>query len=156
MSTTQAPAINMDKLNEFIGRFVTDLGAAVHTGMVVIGEKLGLYKALALGAMTSAELAKKTSTDERYLREWLASQAAGGYVSYDEKTNRFSLSEEQAFALANEDSPAYLPGAFEIALGSLAAVPRIAESFRTGAGMGWHEHVDGVFHGCEKFFRPGY
>lgn len=156
MSTTQAPAINMDKLNEFIGRFVTDLGAAVHTGMVVIGEKLGLYKALALGAMTSAELAKKTSTDERYLREWLASQAAGGYVSYDEKTNKFSLSEEQAFALANEDSPAYLPGAFEIALGSLAAVPRIAESFRTGAGMGWHEHVDGVFHGCEKFFRPGY
>ncbi len=90
------------------------------------------------------------------MREWLASQAAGGYVTYDEKTSKFSLSEEQAFTLANEDSPAYLPGAFELALGSLAAVPRIAESFRTGAGMGWHEHVDGVFHGCEKFFRPGY
>jgi len=156
MSTAQVPAIDMNKLNSFIGQFVTDLGAAVHTGMVVIGEKLGLYKALARGAMTSAQLAAKTQTDERYLREWLASQAAGGYVTYDEQSSQFSLSAEQAFALASEDSPAYLPGAFELALGSLAAVPRIAESFRTGAGMGWHEHADGVFHGCEKFFRPGY
>jgi len=90
------------------------------------------------------------------VREWLSSQAAGGYVSYDEKTKKFSLSEEQAFALANEDSPAYLPGAFQLAWGSLVAVPRIAESFRTGAGMGWHEHDESVFHGCEKFFRPGY
>jgi len=156
MATAQVPALDMNKLNEFIGQFVTDLGAAVHTGMVVIGEKLGLYKALAPGAMTSAELASATQTDERYLREWLASQAAGGYITYHANTDKFSLSEEQAFALANEDSPAYLPGAFELALGSLAAVPRIAESFRSGAGMGWHEHVDGVFHGCEKFFRPGY
>jgi ubiquinone/menaquinone biosynthesis C-methylase UbiE len=156
MSTAQAPALDMNKLNAFIGQFVTDLGAAVHSGMVVIGEKLGLYKALAERPLSSAELAAKTKTDERYLREWLASQAAGGYITYDEKSNKFSLSEEQAFTLANEDSPAYLPGAFELALGSLAAVPRIAESFRSGAGMGWHEHVDGVFHGCEKFFRPGY
>lgn len=149
-------AIDMDKLNAFVGRFVGDLGAAVHAGMVVIGERLGLYKALAVQPMTSAELSAKTATDERYVREWLASQAAGGYVTYDQKTNKFSLTEEQAFALANEDSPAYLPGAFELAVGSLAAVPRIAESFRSGAGMGWHEHDDGVFHGCEKFFRPGY
>src|SRR6201997_5214501 len=156
MSTTQVPAIDMNKLNAFIGQFVTDLGASVHTGMVVIGEKLGLYKALAAGPMSSAELAAKTQTDERYVREWLSSQAAGGYVTYDEKTNKFSLDTEQAFTLANEDSPAYLPGAFELALGSLAAVPRIADSFRTGAGMGWHEHSEGVFHGCEKFFRPGY
>jgi SAM-dependent methyltransferase len=156
MSTEQVPTIDMNKLNAFIGQFVTDLGAAVHTGMVVIGEKLGLYKALARGAMSSAELAAETQTDERYLREWLASQAAGGYITYHEKAHKFSLSEEQAFALANEDSPAYLPGAFELAWGSLAAVPRIVESFRSGAGMGWHEHVDGVFHGCEKFFRPGY
>jgi SAM-dependent methyltransferase len=156
MGTSPRPALDMDKLNAFIGQFVGDLGAAVHAGMVVIGEKLGLYKALAAGAMTSAELASKTKTDERYTREWLASQAAGGYVSYDEKTDKFSLSEEQAFTLANEDSPAYLPGAFELALGSLAAVPRITESFRSGAGMGWHEHDDRVFHGCEKFFRPGY
>ncbi len=149
-------AIDMDKLNAFVGRFVGDLGAAVHAEMVVIGERLGLYKALAVQPMTSAELSAKTATDERYVREWLASQAAGGYVTYDQKTNKFSLTEEQAFALANEDSPAYLPGAFELAVGSLAAVPRIAESFRSGAGMGWHEHDDGVFHGCEKFFRPGY
>jgi len=156
MGTAPRPALDMDKLNAFIGQFVGDLGAAVHAGMVVIGEKLGLYKALAAGPMSSAELAAKTQTDERYVREWLASQAAGGYVTYDDKTSKFSLSEEQAFALAKEDSPAYLPGAFELALGSLAAVSRIAESFRTGAGMGWHEHDDSVFHGCEKFFRPGY
>jgi SAM-dependent methyltransferase len=149
-------AIDIDTLNAFVGRFVGDLGATVHAGMVVIGEKLGLYKALAAGPVTSAELAAKTGTDERYVREWLASQAAGGYVTYDEKTNRFSLTEEQAFALANEDSPAYVPGAFQLALGSLAAVPRIAESFRSGAGMGWGEHDENVFHGCEKFFRPGY
>ena len=156
MSATQVSVLDMNKLNSFIGQFVADLGAAAHAGMVVIGEKLGLYKTLAAGAMSSSELAARTKTDERYLREWLASQAAGGYVTYDEHTNKFSLSEEQAFALANEDSPAYLPGAFELALGSLAAVPRITESFRTGNGMGWHEHADGVFHGCEKFFRPGY
>jgi SAM-dependent methyltransferase len=149
-------AIDTDKLNEFIGRFVGDLGAAVHTGMVVIGEKLGLYKALATGPMTSTELAAKTATDERYVREWLSQQAAGGYVTYDEKINKFSLSEEQVFTLVNEDSPAYLPGAFQLALGSLAAVPRITEAFRTGAGMGWNEHEEDVFHGCEKFFRPGY
>ena len=149
-------AVDTEKLNAFVGQFVGDLGAAVHTGMVVIGEKLGLYKALAEGPLNSSELAQKTQTDERYVREWLASQAAGGYVTYDEKTRKFGLSEEQAFTLANEDSPAYFPGAFQLALGSLAAVPRIAESFRSGAGMAWHEHDDEVFHGCEKFFRPGY
>lgn len=149
-------AVNIDKLNAFIGRFVGDLGATVHAGMVVIGERLGLYKALAAGPMSSAELAARTHTDERYVREWLGSQAAGGYVTYDETSNKFSLNEEQAFALTNEDSPAYLPGAFQLAVGSLAAVPRIIDSFRTGAGMGWHEHDDDVFHGCEKFFRPGY
>src|SRR5712691_11638427 len=149
-------ALDMNKLNTFVGQFVGDLGAAVHSGMVVIGEKLGLYKALAEGPLNSAELAAKTKTDERYVREWLGSQAAGGYVTYHEQTRKFSLSEEQAFTLANEDSPAYLPGAFQLALGSLAAVPRITESFRTGAGMGWHEHDDDVFHGCEKFFRPSY
>lgn len=137
MSTSAVPTLDMDKLNVFVGRFVNDLGAAVHAGMVVIGEKLGLYKALAAGPADSAELASKTNTDERYVREWLASQAAGGYVTYDETTRKFSLTTEQAFTMAQEDSPAYLPGAFQLALGSLAAVPRIADSFRTGAGMGW-------------------
>src|SRR4029077_19154272 len=155
MATAQVPTLDMNKLNVFIGQFVTDLGAAVHAGMVVIGE-MGLYKALVGGPMSSAQLAAKTKTDERYLREWLASQAAGGYVTYNDQTGKFSLSEEQAFTLANEDSPAYIPGAFQLALASPAAVPRIVESFRSGAGMGWHEHEEDVFHGCEKFFRPGY
>src|SRR6516164_10092329 len=101
MATASQPTLDMDKLNAFIGQFVGDLGAAVHAGMVVIGEKLGLYKALAAHPMTSAELAAKTQTDERYVREWLSSQAAGGYVTYDESTHKFSLTEEQAFTLAN-------------------------------------------------------
>jgi SAM-dependent methyltransferase len=149
-------AVDMDKLNAFMGRFVGDLGATVNAGMVVIGERLGLYKALSERPMTSDELAKVTGTDERYVREWLAAQAASGYVDYDAKTQRFALDEEQTMALAVEDSPAYVPGAFELALGALQAVPRIGDAFRSGAGMGWHEHEEGVFHGCEKFFRPGY
>jgi len=148
--------VDTEKLNAFVGQFVADLGATVHAGMVVIGDRLGLYKALASQPMTAAELAARTSTDERYVREWLSSQAAGGYVHYDPASKLFSLTEEQAFALADEDSPAYLPGAFELALGSLAAVPRITESFRSGAGMGWGEHHQDVIHGCEKFFRSGY
>jgi len=156
MSTATVTPLDTTRLNAFIGQFVSDLGAAVHAGMVVIGDKLGLYKALAEAPMSSAQLAAKTKTDERYVREWLASQAAGGYITFDAKNDQFSLTAEQSFTLADDNSPAYLPGAFELALGSLAAVPRITESFRTGAGMGWHEHDDGVFHGCEKFFRPGY
>lgn len=149
-------AVDMDKLHAFVGKFVDDIGAAGHAGMVVLGEKLGFYKALAAGPLTSAELAAKTQTDERYTREWLASQAAGGYVTYVEETDRFGLTEEQAFALADENSPAYLPGAFQLALGALQAVPRIADCFRTGTGMGWHEHHGDVIEGCEKFFRSGY
>lgn len=156
MSTAMASMPDMDKLHLFLNKFVGDLGAAVNAGLVVIGENLGLYRALAAGPMSSAELAAKTNVDERYLREWLSAQAAGGYVNYDPDTNKFSLDAEQAFTMANEDSPAYLPGAFEVALGSLSAVPRITECFRTGAGMGWGEHVPGVHHGTEKFFRPGY
>jgi SAM-dependent methyltransferase len=148
--------IDNQKLNEFVGRFVSDLGAAVHAGMVVIGERLGLYKALAEGPATASELAARTKTDSRYVREWLSSQAAGGYVTYDSATDQFSLTPEQAFTLADENSPAYLPGAFQLALGSLKAVPRIADAFRSGAGFGWGEHDSDVFHGCEKFFRPGY
>jgi SAM-dependent methyltransferase len=149
-------AIDMDKLQAFLGRFVGDLGATGNAGMVVIGEKLGLYKALAAGPMNAAELAAKTKTDERYVQEWLSSQAAGGYVEYNPQTKKFSMTEEQALTLANDNGPAYIPGAFELALGSLAAVPRITEAFKSGAGMGWNEHHQSVFDGCEKFFRPGY
>src|SRR6202046_2873898 len=149
-------AVDTKKLEQFLGQFVNDLGATVHAGMVVIGERLGLYKALAASPLTPTELAAITRTDKRYVREWLASQAAGGYITYNAETHRFGMTEEQVLTLANEDGPAYLPGAFELALGSLAAVPRITEAFRSGAGMGWFEHEERVFHGCEKFFRPGY
>jgi len=149
-------AINEEKLNQLLGKFVADFGATFHAGLVVIGESLGLYKALAGGALTSAELAERTGTDERYVREWLNSQAAGEYVQYDSTSGRYSLSEEQAFALADESSPAYLPGAFLLAVSALRAVPQIAERFRTGEGFGWHEHDHGLFRGTELFFRPGY
>lgn len=149
-------AVNEEKLNQLLGRFVADFGATFHAGLVVIGESLGLYKALAGGALTSAELAERTDTDERYVCEWLNSQAAGEYVQYDPSTGRYSLSEEQAFALADEKSPAYLPGAFLLAVSALRAVPQIAERFRTGEGFGWHEHDHGLFRGTELFFRPGY
>ncbi len=148
--------LEMEKVNAFVGRFVGDLGATIHAGMVVLGDKLGLYKALAKRPMTSGELAADTGTDERYVREWLGSQAASGYVTYQADSGLFSMTEEQAFTLADEDSPAYLPGAFEFALGALAAVPRITEAFRSGAGMPWGDHDEKVFYGCEKFFRAGY
>ncbi len=150
-------AVNEEKLNQLLGKFVADFGATFHAGLVVIGENLGLYKAMAGGGpLTSAELAERTGTNERYVREWLNSQAAGGYVEYDAAAGRYSLSEEQAFALADEKSPAYLPGAFLLAISALRAVPQITERFRTGEGFGWHEHDHGLFRGTELFFRPGY
>src|SRR5579863_6515526 len=149
-------AIDMDKLQEFLGRFVTDLGATFAAGNVVIGHRLGLYRALAAGPASAGELAERTQTSPRYIAEWLLGQAAGGYVEYDPATQRYSMTEEQSFALANPDGGVYVPGAFVLALGTLKAEPRITEAFRTGAGMGWHEHDEYVFTGCEQFFRPGY
>lgn len=150
--------LNQQKLNEFMGRAVVDFGATLHAGLVVIGEKLGLYKALANGdgPLTPGELAKKTGTTERYVREWLNAQAAGGYVTYDADSGRYSLSPEQAFALANEDSPAYLPGAFLLAASTLKSESKITDAFKSGAGFGWHEHDRGLFEGTERFFRPNY
>ena len=149
-------AIDTDKLMEFVGRFAGDLGATVAAGNVVLGDRLGLYRALATGPATASELAQRTGTDARYVTEWLRGQAAGEYVEYDAGSDRYSLTEEKAFALTDPDGPLFLPGAFELALGSLAAVPRMEKAFTTGAGLGWHEHDDQVFSGCEKFFRPGY
>ena len=148
--------IDTAKLDDFMGKFVSDFGAAFHAGMVVIGDSLGLYRALAAKPLTSAELAAKTETDERYVREWANSQAAGGYVQYDPATQTYGLSEEQAFALATEGSPAFVPGAFQLALAALRSVPKVTQAFRTGLGVGWHEHDAGLFHGTERFFRPGY
>jgi ubiquinone/menaquinone biosynthesis C-methylase UbiE len=147
-------AINEDKLNEFINKFVGDLGATVAAGNVVIGHRLGYYKALAEAPATPGELAARTETDPRYVAEWLRGQAAGGYVDHD--GDRYSLSEEQAFALANPDGPLYVPGAFLLALGALRAEPRITAAFRSGAGLAWDAHDADVFVGCEQFFRPGY
>src|ERR1041384_7418277 len=121
-------AINQDKLNGFLQRAVVDFGAVFHAAAVLIGDKLGLYKKLAeLGPMSSADLAKATGTAERYVREWLASQSAGGYVTYDPAKNQYFLTEEQAFGLADENSPAFLPGAFEVALAAVKAEPKIVE-----------------------------
>jgi SAM-dependent methyltransferase len=145
-----------NKLNEFLGRFVGDLGATMAAGNVVVGHRLGLYKALVGAPGTSDDLARRTGCDPRYVAEWLRGQAAGGYVDYDAGTDTYSLSEEQAFVLADPDNAVYAPGAFVLALGSLRAEERVAEAFRTGAGIGWHEHDAGVFVGCEQFFRPGY
>jgi 2-polyprenyl-3-methyl-5-hydroxy-6-metoxy-1,4-benzoquinol methylase len=150
-------AVNHEKLNELLGKAIVDIGATVHAALVLIGEKHGLYKTLAKeGPMTPAELANRTETAERYVTEWLASQAAGGYITYDESNGKFSLTEEQAFALAEEDSPVYLPGAFQVGLAAAKARTKMEEAFRTGAGLGWHEHDPELFHGTERFFRPGY
>jgi 2-polyprenyl-3-methyl-5-hydroxy-6-metoxy-1,4-benzoquinol methylase len=150
-------ALNMQKLDELLGKGLVDFGATFHAALVQIGDKLGLYKALAAGGpMTSAQLAERTHTDERYVREWLSSQAAGGYVTYDPASAHFSLSEEQAFALADENSPAFLPGAFQLALAATRSVKQITERFQSGHGFGWHEHDPDLFEGTERFFRPGY
>src|SRR5271163_403759 len=150
-------AIHQEKLNELLGRAIVDFGATFSAALIRIGDKLGLYKALAKsGPQTSAELAKETGTSERYVREWLGNQAAGGYVTYDPASGKFHLSEEQAFTMADENSPAFLPGAFQLALASLKATEKLEENFKTGAGMGWHEHHVELFVGTERFFRPGY
>jgi len=150
-------ALDTDKLNALLGKGVSDFGATFHAACVRIGDQLGLYKGLAEGGpQTPAELARRTGTVERYVREWLNSQAAGGYVTYDAGSGRYSLSEEQAFCLADESSPAFLPGAFQVALAATRIVPRMIEAFRTGQGVGWHEQDPELFTGTERFFRPGY
>ncbi len=149
-------AIDEQKLNEFMGRFVGDLGAALHAPLVVIGYRLGLYKTLGTGAMSAAELAKKTGTNDRYVAEWCAANAASGYVTYEAATGRYSLTPEQAFTLADETSPAFIPGAFMVAQSAHLDAAKIEEAFKTGAGVGWHEHHRCLFEGTELFFRPGY
>jgi SAM-dependent methyltransferase len=150
-------AVDLDKFMEFVHKFVGDLGATITAGTVVIGDRLGLYRALAGGGpATGAELAERTGTDARYVNEWLAGQAAGGYVIYDGDSGQYSLTPEQAFALADPGSPVNVAGAFTLALGALAAVPTITEAFRSGEGLGWHEQHPDVILGCEQFFRAGY
>ncbi len=148
--------VDETRLNEFMGKAVGDLGAAMSAALVRIGDRLGLYKALALEPATSAELAARTGTAERYVREWLANQAAGGYVTYDATTGRYGMTPEQGMALAQEDSPVFLPGAFQVLEAMWRAEPTIADAFRTGGGLAWTEQDAELFEGTERFFRPGY
>jgi SAM-dependent methyltransferase len=158
MTTIENPvAIDGDKLMDFVFRSVGEIGATLNTALVVMGDRLGLYRALAgAGPLTAAQVAERAGAAERYVREWLNAQAAGGIVEYDPDTARYTLPPEQAVALTDESSPAYLPGIFQLALGSLHDAPRITDAAKTGVGIGWHDHVDDVHEGCERFFRPGY
>ena len=152
-----AREINEDKMNAFLGKVVGDLGASLSSVLAYIGQKLGLYKALAdSSGMTPAELADKTGTNERYVREWLVNQAAGEYVHYDPGTGKYSMLAEQAAALTDEESPFYVGGGFYVVKAMANAQPRITEFFKNGGGMLWGEHDEDLFVGTERFFRPGY
>ncbi|HTT25366.1 MAG TPA: class I SAM-dependent methyltransferase [Thermoplasmata archaeon] len=154
---TEAPKLDMEKLNRFIGKFVGDLGAAFHGSTVVLGEKLGLYKALNVpGGRTPAELAEATGTHERFVQEWLAAQVASEWVSYDASRGKFFLSPEQAFALTDEGSPAYFPGAYLIVSSTYQDQAKTIQAFKSGKGVGWHERSENLFEGTNKFFRPNY
>jgi SAM-dependent methyltransferase len=157
MSTSAPQPLDQMKLHEFVMKAVGETGAAMNAALIVIGDKLGLYKAMSgAGPMTSAELAKKTGTAERYVREWLASQAAGGFITYDAATGKYTLPPEQALALADETSPVFLPGFFQVVAACVKDEPKITDAFRSGKGVGWHEHDHGLFAGTERFFRPNY
>src|SRR5947209_11631268 len=145
------------KLDEFMGKMLHDLGAAMSGALVIVGDKLGLYRTLAeAGPLTPEELAQRTRTTERNVREWLAAQAAAGFVNCDAAANRYSLSEEQALVFANEQSPVFMAGAYEVVASLFKDEPTVTEAFRSGKGVGWHEHSPCLFRGTERFFRPGY
>jgi SAM-dependent methyltransferase len=152
-----AATIDENALHELLGKAITDVGATSLATLVLIGDELGLYRGLAAGgAQTSAELARRTRTAERYVREWPNAHAASGYVQYHAATGKYGLSPEQAMMFAQEESPAFVVGGFQIALAAGRAFDRLKQAFVTGEGIGWHEHDHGVFHGCARFFRPGY
>ncbi len=145
------------RLEAFMGKMVGDMSAAMSGPLVMLGARLGLYRALSEnGPCTSAELAERTGLYERYVREWLAAQAAAGFVDYDAEADRFAMNPEQVMALADEDSPVYVASAFELIASTYIDEPKIAAAFQTGRGVGWHEHHECLFRGTERFFRPGY
>lgn len=148
---------DMNKVEALTGQLVGELGGAVSGALIVLGDRLGLYRAMADGEPTTPkELAERTGCDQRYLREWLSAQAAAGYVDYDAEAGTFSLSPEAAIAFAEESHPNFFAGAFEVVQSLWMDEPKIEEAFRTGAGVGWHEHSACLFRGTERFFRPGY
>jgi hypothetical protein len=145
------------KLNAFISRMLGDMSATMNAALVVVGDRLGLYKALAeAGPLDSMGLAKRTGTAERYVREWLSAQAACGYLTYDRTTRRFALAPEQAMVFADEGSPVFLAGFFDVAAAAFRDEPKITEAFKSGKGVGWHEHHRCLFCGTERFFRTSY
>ncbi|MGM0389477.1 MAG: methyltransferase domain-containing protein [Natrinema limicola] len=155
--TTADESIDEEQLDELVGMAVNELGAAYYAPLIVIGDRLGLYQALADGGqLLPTELAQRTNTVEPYVAEWLAAGAAGGYVTYDSETERYSLTPEQAALLADEDSPAFLAGGFQGLMGYQKTLSEIEADFRTGEGVGWHEQDEDVCHGAERFFRPSY
>lgn len=157
MQNTPAPVIDESVLNGLLGLAITDVGATSMATLVLIGDRLGLYRALAEGGpQTSAELARRTHTHERYVREWLNANAASGYLHYLSDSGRYRLSPEQAMMFADEDSPAFVVGGYQIALAAGRAIDKLTDAFRTGAGVGWHEHDHAVFHGCARFYRSSY
>lgn len=149
-------SVNQADLNTFLGKAVGDLGAAISSTLMLVGDQLGFYKALAARAMRPEELARHTGTSERYVREWLGNQAAGGYVDYDPASGTYALNEIQAMCLADPGGPVDLPGAYEIVEDTFHGLDRTLENFRTGGGMEWGEHHPCLFHGTERFFRAGY
>ena len=154
--TDTTPAIDPAKLDAFLGQVVGDAGAAMSAALVVLGDRLGLYKALARGPATAAELARRTGTAERYVQEWLDAQASGGYVRYAAADGTYALPAEQAAALADELSPAFVPGMFQIMHAMWTAVDRMVDKFKSGDGLPWGEHHSCLFEGTERFFRSGY
>ncbi len=150
-------AVDEAKLQQLLGKMLGEVGAAFGIGLVLLGDKFGFYKALAeAGPLNSGELASRTGTAERYVREWAAAQAAAGYINFDPATERFSITPEQALLLADENGPAFFPAMFEIAAAAARDLPKVEAAFRTGGGVGWHEHDPCLFRGTERFFRPGY
>ncbi|MEO7351986.1 MAG: class I SAM-dependent methyltransferase [Marmoricola sp.] len=153
----QPTEVDFDKLMAFVFRAVDEVGATLNAGLVVMGDKLGYYRAMAAsGPTTPSRLADDTGTAEPYAREWLNAQAAGSIVEYDATSGQYTLPPEQIVAFTDESSPAFLPGFFQIALGTVQDSWRIIELASSGAGLGWHEHNHDVHEGCERFFRPSY
>ncbi|MFI5506793.1 class I SAM-dependent methyltransferase [Mycobacterium sp. NPDC051804] len=149
-------AVDEAKLNEFLGKAVGDLGAAMSATLILVGDRLGLYRELAKGAVTSTELAQRTGTDERYVREWLGNQGAGGYVEYDPASDKWSLSPEQALCLTDPNGPVDMPGAYNIVEATFHALEHTLANFTSGRGLEWGDHHPCLFEGTERFFRAGY
>jgi hypothetical protein len=149
--------VNPDKLNAFMGKMLGDVGAAMNASLMLLGDKLGLYKALAAkGPLTSADLAKATGTTERYIREWLAAQAASGYVEYDSASGKFSMSPEQTLVFGDDDSPVFLGAVGNLVAATFLDEPKISDAFKTGKGVGWNRRSECLFCGTARFFRTGY